>query len=129
MSGANTGQKPGAPPIQPTPPSNTTQTMAGMSGTSTSDRFLQAMLKSALNTIPQLTEENYSIWMDKMMALLELRGVLNTLQSSSTTSTLATGINADIKLLIISKMDSVTHNNIVTAENRGSAKLWKAITN
>ena len=26
-------------------------------------------------------------------------------------------------------MDSVTHNNIVTAENQGSAKLlWKAIT-
>ena len=129
MSGADTGQQPGAPPIQPTPTSNTTWTTTGMSGTSASDGFCQAILKSALDTIPQLTEENHSIWKDKMTALLELQGVLDTLQSTSTTSTLATKINAELKLLIISKMDSVTDNNIVTAENRGSEKLlWKSIT-
>lgn len=100
-----------------------------MSGTSASDGFRQAMLKTALDTIPQLTEENYSTWKDKMTALLDLRGVLNTLQSGAKNSTLTTEVNAELKLLIISKMDIVTHNNIVTAENRGSAKLlWKAIT-
>ncbi|PLW05911.1 hypothetical protein PCANC_27408 [Puccinia coronata f. sp. avenae] len=112
MSGADTGQQL-LPPIPPF--SNTTQNAgntAGMLGTSTNNGFRQAMLKSALNTIPQLTEENYSIWKDKMTALLELRGVLDTLQSSSAASTLATEVNAELKLLIIAKMDSVTHNNI-----------------
>ncbi|KNZ51215.1 hypothetical protein VP01_4044g2 [Puccinia sorghi] len=43
------------------------------------DGFRQAMLKTALDTIPQLTEENYSIWKDKMTALLKLRGVLKSI--------------------------------------------------
>ncbi|PLW19202.1 hypothetical protein PCANC_10001 [Puccinia coronata f. sp. avenae] len=63
---------------------------AGMSGTSASDGFHQAMLKTALDTIPQLTEENYSTWKDKMTALLDLRGVLDTLQSGAENSTLTT---------------------------------------
>jgi hypothetical protein len=37
--------------------------------------------------------------------------------------------NAELILLIISKIDGVMHNNVVTADNRTSAKsLWKAIT-
>ncbi|KAA1075861.1 hypothetical protein PGTUg99_023461 [Puccinia graminis f. sp. tritici] len=85
------------------------------------------MLKTALETIPQLTEENYAIWKDKMTALLELRGVLDSLDKDDNTA-LANDVNAELKLLLILKMDRVTHNNIVTADNRGSAKLlWKAI--
>ncbi|KNZ47749.1 hypothetical protein VP01_6184g1, partial [Puccinia sorghi] len=73
---------------------------AAMASTNLHNGFRQAMLKTALETIPLLTEENYSIWKDKMTALL----------------------------LIISKMDSVTHNNVVTADNRGLAqKMWAAI--
>ncbi|KNZ44618.1 hypothetical protein VP01_898g1 [Puccinia sorghi] len=37
-------------------------------------------------------------------------------------------LNAKLKLLLISKMDSVTHNNFINADNRNSAKeIWKAI--
>ncbi|KAI9628266.1 hypothetical protein KEM48_011711, partial [Puccinia striiformis f. sp. tritici PST-130] len=64
-----------------------------MAGSSNNDGFRQAMLKTALETTPQLSEENYSIWKDKMTALLD-----------------------------------ATHSNIVTTDNRSSAKaLWKAI--
>ncbi|PLW06338.1 hypothetical protein PCANC_26456 [Puccinia coronata f. sp. avenae] len=88
--------------------------------------FRQAMLKTALETIPQLTEENYSIWKDKLMALLKLRGVLNTLNNADVP--LGESDNAELTLLIISKMESVTHNNVVTAKNRDSAqKLWASI--
>ncbi|KNZ52358.1 hypothetical protein VP01_3604g1 [Puccinia sorghi] len=73
-----------------------------------------------------LTEENYSIWKDKMEALSERRGLLTTLNSP--TRALFTDDNAELKLLLISKMDSVTHSNVVTAENRDSAKaLWNSI--
>ncbi|KNZ45101.1 hypothetical protein VP01_84g16 [Puccinia sorghi] len=90
------------------------------------DGFRQAMLKTALETIPQLTEENYSIWKDKMTALLKLRGVLNAL--NNTAIPLAGSVNDEISLLILSKMDSVTHNNVVTADNRESAQgLWTTI--
>ncbi|KNZ50330.1 hypothetical protein VP01_4489g2 [Puccinia sorghi] len=76
------------------------------------DGFRQAMLKTALETIPQLTEKNYSIWRDKITALLKLWET----------------INAELVMLLLSKMDSVTHNSVVTAENRDLAqKLWLSI--
>ncbi|KNZ62729.1 hypothetical protein VP01_1229g4 [Puccinia sorghi] len=90
------------------------------------DGFQQAMLKTSLETIPQLTEENYSIWKDKMTALLKLGGVLKALKNLTT----AVGESEDVELvmLLLSKMESVTHNNVVTADNRDSAqKIWLSI--
>ncbi|KAI7935206.1 hypothetical protein MJO28_016844 [Puccinia striiformis f. sp. tritici] len=112
-------------PFPLTEGSNTTE----MAQSSNNDGFRQAMLKAALKTAPQLSEENYSIWVDKMTALLELRGVLTTLEAKEPDAPpLAAEINAALKLLFISKMDSLTHSNIVTTDNRSSARsLWKAI--
>ncbi|KAI7965150.1 hypothetical protein MJO29_003248 [Puccinia striiformis f. sp. tritici] len=100
-----------------------------MAGSSNSNGLRQAMLKTALETTPQLLEENYSIWKDKMTALLELRGVLEKLEANEPDSPpLEAEINAELKQLFISKIDSATHSNVVSTENRSSAKaLWKAI--
>ncbi|KNZ61141.1 hypothetical protein VP01_14472g1, partial [Puccinia sorghi] len=88
--------------------------------------FRQAMLKTALDTTPQLTDENYSVWKDKMSGLLDLRGVLGVLESPNTP--LTSDENVELKLLLISKMDSVTHNNTINTENRNSAKeIWNLI--
>ncbi|KNZ59912.1 hypothetical protein VP01_1645g10 [Puccinia sorghi] len=90
------------------------------------DGFWQAMLKTALETIPQLTEENYSIWEDKMTALLKLQGDLQGLKNP--VIPLGEGDNAELKLLLVSKIDSVTHNNVVTANNSELAqKIWISI--
>ncbi|KNZ49281.1 hypothetical protein VP01_510g18 [Puccinia sorghi] len=71
-------------------------------------------------------QENYAIWKDKMTVLLQLWGVLNRLNSPN--GVLNNNKNAEMKLLIIAKMDSVTHNNVVTASNQDSAKLlWLVI--
>ncbi|KAI7935382.1 hypothetical protein MJO28_016253 [Puccinia striiformis f. sp. tritici] len=110
-------------------PSLGASTTPEMAGSSNNDGFRQAMLKTALETTPQLLEENYSVRKDKMTALLELRGVLNLLEANKSDSPpLETDINTELKLLFISKIDSATHSNTVSAENWGSAKaLWKAI--
>ncbi|KNZ59062.1 hypothetical protein VP01_1807g4 [Puccinia sorghi] len=90
------------------------------------DGFRQAMLKTALETIPQLNEENYSIWKDKMTALLKLRGVLTALNNTGTP--LGDSDNAELTMLLLSKMDSVTHQNVVTADNSESAQeIWSSI--
>ncbi|KNZ52678.1 hypothetical protein VP01_3485g2 [Puccinia sorghi] len=84
------------------------------------------MLKTALETIPQLKEENYSIWRDKITALLKLRGVLRALENVSVH--LGEMIDAELLMVILLKMDSVTHNNVVMAKNRDSVqKLWISI--
>lgn len=90
------------------------------------DGFRQAMLKTALETIPLLSEENYSIWKDKMNSLLKMRGVHHALESKTTP--LSPQDNDEIQLLLISKVDSITHNNIISAENVDSAKsIWASI--
>ncbi|KNZ59388.1 hypothetical protein VP01_1742g3 [Puccinia sorghi] len=90
------------------------------------DGFRQAMLKTALETIPQLNEENYSIWKDKMTALLKLRGVLTALNNLA--APLGETDNAELTMLLLSKIDSVTHQNVVTADNSESAqKIWTSI--
>lgn len=84
------------------------------------------MLKTALKTTPLLTEENYRIWKDKMKALLKLRGVLDILESTS--ESLSSQDNNEIQLLLISKVDTITHNNVISAANINSSKdIWKAI--
>ncbi|KNZ56080.1 hypothetical protein VP01_24g6 [Puccinia sorghi] len=80
--------------------------------------FRKAMLKTALETIPQLTEENYSIWKDKMTALLKLQGVLKALNEVGTT--LEESVDAELVMLLLSKMDSVTHNNVCFASSQSS---------
>ncbi|KNZ54014.1 hypothetical protein VP01_3075g2 [Puccinia sorghi] len=90
------------------------------------DGFRQAMLKKALDKIPQLTEENYSIWKDKMTALLKLQGVLKSINDQSIP--LGESDNAELTMLLLAKMDSVTHNNVVTPDNAESAqKFWSSI--
>ena len=61
-----------------------------------------------------------------MTALLKLQGVLTALNNINVP--LGDLDDAELTLLIISKIDSVTHNNVVTSDNRNSAKLlWSSI--
>lgn len=90
------------------------------------DPLRQAMLKTALETIPMLGENNYGIWKDKMDAILNVRGCSKAINGENTQ--LEPNVNDDLKLLLISKLDSSTHNNVVTPISKNSAKLfWKAI--
>ncbi|KNZ54758.1 hypothetical protein VP01_2861g1 [Puccinia sorghi] len=58
--------------------------------------------------------------------LSRLRGVLDVFKSPATA--LTTDKNAELKLLLISKMDSVTHKKVINADNRNSAKeIWNSI--
>ncbi|KNZ54278.1 hypothetical protein VP01_2990g3 [Puccinia sorghi] len=99
---------------------------AALNDMTRNDGFCQAMLKAALDTTPQLTEDNYSFWKDKMTGLLELRGVFTALESPS--MALTNNESVELKLLLISKMDTITQNNVINSENRNSAKeIWKSI--
>jgi hypothetical protein len=60
-----------------------------------------------------------------MTGLLELRGVLATLNSP--VRDLLQEKNSKIQLLLLAKIDSVTHNNVVTDNHDLAKKLWKAI--
>lgn len=92
----------------------------------TNDGFRQALLKTALDTIQALNKENYAIWKDKMCSLLTMHGVLEKLEMPS--GTLDAKMNAELSMLLISKMEPVTHSNVVNSANVSSARgLWRAI--
>ncbi|KNZ48255.1 hypothetical protein VP01_5794g2 [Puccinia sorghi] len=61
-----------------------------------------------------------------MTALLKLREVLAAL--NNTEAPLGESENADLTMLLLSKMDSVTHQNVVTADNSEyDQELWSSI--
>ncbi|KNZ51968.1 hypothetical protein VP01_3748g1 [Puccinia sorghi] len=93
---------------------------------STSVLSVLPMPNTALEMKPQLMDENYSIWKDKKEALLQLWGVL--IKLNSPTASLSDNENDGLKLLLIAKMDSIKHNNVVTSDKSNSAKmLWLLI--
>lgn len=99
--------------------------MEGSSSIS-NDGFTQIMLKAALEAVPILTEENYSMWKDKISILLELKNVKTALEDE--TKQLNKMEDIEVRVIILSKIDSITHTNVVTPENINSAKLlWKSI--
>ncbi|KNZ52155.1 hypothetical protein VP01_3670g3, partial [Puccinia sorghi] len=69
------------------------------------DGFLQSIPKTELETILQLTEENYSIWKDKMTSLLKPHSLKSL---NDQTIPLGDSNNAELTMLLIAKMDHVT---------------------
>ncbi|KNZ63038.1 hypothetical protein VP01_1193g1, partial [Puccinia sorghi] len=89
---------------------------APMASIGASNGFRQAMLKTALETVPQLNKENYSIWKDKMTALLKLRGVLMSL--NNTQIPLGESDNAELMMLLLSKMDKSAQKILSSIKER-----------
>ena len=93
---------------------------------SSNDGFRQIILKAALEAVPILSEENYLIWKDKMTILLELKGVKEALENDS--KTLSPIDDMEIRVILLSRINSVTNNNVVKSSNISSSKvLWQTI--
>lgn len=93
---------------------------------SNNDGFRQIILKAALEAVPILSDKNYSIWKEKMTMLLELKGVKEALKDDS--KNLNPNNDMETQLILLSCINSVTHNNVVNPTNISSAKLlWKTI--
>lgn len=88
---------------------------------SSNNGFRQIILKAALEAVPILTDENYSIWKDKMTILLELKGVKEALEDN--TKNVGSTDDMEICVILLSQIDSITHNNVVNPSNISSAKL------
>lgn len=91
------------------------------------DYFHQAALKALVNAIPPLNDNNYSIWRDKMMMLFDLKDIKDVITRNS--GQLPIKQDREIRAIILSKLNSITHANVVNATNILSSKLlWAEIT-
>ncbi|KNZ55343.1 hypothetical protein VP01_2704g5 [Puccinia sorghi] len=84
------------------------------------------ILKTTIEAIPVLTEENFSSWRTRITALFKLGGVKNQMLEGN--PALDDDDNTTLCAIILSKLSTATQSNIVNAENEDDAQLlWKAI--
>lgn len=95
--------------------------------TGANDYFYQVALKASVDAIPPLNNNNYSIWRDKMMMLFDLKDIKDAITRNS--GQLPTKQDREIRAIILSKLNSTTHANVVNAANITLSKLlWAKIT-
>lgn len=91
------------------------------------DSFHQVALKASVDAIPPLNEENYSIWRDKMLMLFDLKDIKDAIIWNA--GQMSVKQDREIRTIILSKLDSTTHANVVNSTNITSSKLlWAKIT-
>ncbi|KAI7963838.1 hypothetical protein MJO29_004265 [Puccinia striiformis f. sp. tritici] len=91
------------------------------------ERINSTILKTALEAIPLLTPDNYSLWKNCIGNMLDLQGLRDspTAQDGSLTDM----EDAQLRTIIISKLDSSIHPNIINHENKTKAQdIWTSIT-
>ncbi|KNZ50310.1 hypothetical protein VP01_4496g1 [Puccinia sorghi] len=90
------------------------------------DAINPMILKKTIDTIPILTEENFSSWKTQITALFKLGGLKDQILDGE--PSLDENDNTIICAIILAKLSATTHNNLVTSANEEDAiALWKAI--
>ncbi|KAI7934024.1 hypothetical protein MJO29_016595 [Puccinia striiformis f. sp. tritici] len=91
------------------------------------ERINSTILKTALEAIPLLTVDNYSLWKNRIGNMLDLQGLCDSLTTPDGTLTCMEDVQ--LQTIIISKLDSSIHPNVITHENETKARdIWTSIT-
>ncbi|KNZ60244.1 hypothetical protein VP01_158g13 [Puccinia sorghi] len=84
------------------------------------------ILKTTIEAIPVLTEENFASWRTRITALFKLGGIKDNMLNGQ--PELEEDDNTILCAIILSKLSTVTQSNVVNSENEDNAQLlWKAI--
>jgi len=90
------------------------------------DAINPTILKTTIEAIPVLTEENFSSWKTRITALFKLGGLKDQILDGE--PALDDGDNTILCAIILAKLSAITHSNVVTSINEDDAiALWKAI--
>ncbi|KNZ57542.1 hypothetical protein VP01_2131g3 [Puccinia sorghi] len=90
------------------------------------DAINPTILKTTIEAIPMLTEENFSSWRTRITALFKLGRIKD--QMLNGIPALEEDDNTTICAVILSKLSTTTQCNVVTSDNEDNAQLlWKAI--
>ncbi|KNZ56357.1 hypothetical protein VP01_2422g1 [Puccinia sorghi] len=92
------------------------------------DKVNSTVLKTSIEGIPLLTNDNYSLWRVRVVNLLDLVGLKEHIVGDSKVE-LPSEDNKLLKSILVAKLDSSVQTNIINSENADSAKaIWKSIT-
>ncbi|KNZ55496.1 hypothetical protein VP01_2661g4 [Puccinia sorghi] len=92
------------------------------------DQVNATILKTTIEAIPTLTEENFASWRTRITALFKLGGVKQPMLDGE--PALDDDDNTILCAIILSKLSTNTQSNVVNSGNKDNAQLlWKAIIN
>ncbi|KNZ63747.1 hypothetical protein VP01_11065g1, partial [Puccinia sorghi] len=92
------------------------------------DEINSTILKTKIEAIPILTEDNFLSWRTRITALFKLGGSKDQILAGE--PALEDSDNTILCAIILAKLPTVTHNNVVTSSNEDNTlALWKAIQN
>ena len=84
------------------------------------------ILKTTIEAIPVLTEENFSSWRTRITALFKLGGVKDSMLNGE--PALEDNDNTILCAILLAKLSASTHSNVVNSGNEDNAQeLWKSI--
>ncbi|KNZ45163.1 hypothetical protein VP01_8423g1, partial [Puccinia sorghi] len=87
-----------------------------------------SFLKTSIEGIPLLTNDNYTIWRIRALNLFDLIGLKDQLVKDKN-AVLPAEDNKLLKSILVAKRNSLVQTNVINAENKNSAILiWKSIT-
>ncbi|PLW49458.1 hypothetical protein PCASD_01967 [Puccinia coronata f. sp. avenae] len=92
------------------------------------DKISQTILKSAIEAIPLLTLDNYTLWKNRVENVLDLQELSDGL--TSPTGTLTTSQDVQLRTILTAKLDTSVQANVIDHNNQKDArKIWQSITN
>ncbi|KNZ45380.1 hypothetical protein VP01_818g5 [Puccinia sorghi] len=91
------------------------------------DKLNTTILKTAIEAIPLLTQDNYTLWKNRVENMLDLQELLTPL--TSPTGVLSASEDVQLRTILTSKLESTIHANVITHDNeKSSKKIWKSIS-
>ncbi|KNZ46338.1 hypothetical protein VP01_734g4 [Puccinia sorghi] len=91
------------------------------------DKINTTILKTAIEAIPLLTQDNYTLWKNRVENMLDLQELLTPL--TSPTGVLSSYEDVQLRTILTSKLESTIHANVITHDNeKSSKKIWKSIS-
>ncbi|KNZ51478.1 uncharacterized protein VP01_3938g1, partial [Puccinia sorghi] len=91
------------------------------------DKINTTILKTAIEAIPLLNQDNYTLWKNRVENMLNLQELLDPLVSP--TGVLSATEDIQLRTILTSKLESSIHANVITHDNeKSSKKIWKSIS-
>ncbi|KNZ53819.1 hypothetical protein VP01_3128g3 [Puccinia sorghi] len=101
--------------------------LAEPSSSNKMDKINSTILKTAFEAIPLLSMDNYTLWKNRVENMLDLQELREEL--TSPTGTLSSPEDVQLQTILMSKLESAIHANVITHENKKDAKkIWKSIS-
>jgi len=85
------------------------------------------ILKTAIEAIPLLSMDNYTLWKNRVENMLDLQDLLKPLTTD--TGVLSKTEDVQLRTILTSKLEASIHANVITHDNeKSSKKIWKSIS-